>query len=81
MPQPSTDIEEPPPLVLKKQLNDAYEAWIAAHADKVPPSETDDVRHMKSLFSGVSRQRVRELRRALAPEEWKEKGRRRKLAV
>jgi hypothetical protein len=54
----------------------AYQDWIARHMGLTPPSRDADRDHMRSLFSGITQERLRALRRDLAPPSWTGRGRR-----
>ena len=53
----------------------AYRKRIEEFRDKEPPSREDDERYCKDTF-GIGQTRARELRKQLAPPEWKKRGRR-----
>jgi hypothetical protein len=58
------------------EIESAYRKRIEEFWDKTPPSREDDERYFKDTF-GIGRTRARELRAKLAPQKWKERGRRR----
>jgi hypothetical protein len=75
--------ESPPEPALKMvptrgETEAAYRAWVEQHKGQRPPSRDKDEMHMRGLFPRISRKRVRDLRRELAPEKWTQHGRPRK---
>jgi hypothetical protein len=56
-----------------------YQGWVARpeNSDRPPSSEADRIAAERELGFTVPRDLMRELRRDLAPEHWKQKGRRR----
>lgn len=70
--------DEPPALrkaASKADTEAAYRDYVARHAGPKPPGRENDLAHMRSLFPNIHRDRVRDLRRTLAPESWSQKGR------
>jgi hypothetical protein len=74
-PQPSAQ-PQPQSAFTRAELEAGYMSWVAAHEGKTPPTREDDLRHMKLRFPTINKDRVRNLRRDLAPEHWKARGRR-----
>ncbi len=66
-----------PSTATKAQLEAAYvkrrDEW---PSDKPTPSERDDRAFLKKIKPDITRDRARELRRKLAPDNWKERGKR-----
>jgi hypothetical protein len=59
---------------LKRELKAAYKERIETYRGKEPPSRTDDEQWAKENF--LTRTKARDLRRELAPPEWRKPGRR-----
>jgi hypothetical protein len=60
------------------------ERWYQKRVDewnpaRFPPSEHDDVLAAKHSLPGISRERIRKLRRSFAPQDWKKRGRPKKI--
>jgi len=60
----------------KKDLERVYLERIQQYVGRTPPTREEDVAYIQGLYPKVKRDRVRELRDQLAPEEWKQRGRR-----
>lgn len=72
--------ERPSQRPTKGEIEAAYSAWISQHKERQSPTSREvDVQHMKMLFPFITIGRVRELRNALAPADWKRPGRRKAL--
>lgn len=77
--------DNPPPAPVPKravttsEVEAAYLSRIAQYEGQPPPSIALDVKEMGERFPHLTRDRVRDLRKKLAPDDWKRKGRR-KLA-
>jgi hypothetical protein len=63
----------------KREVEAAYMDWVMQHQGRTPPSRGKDEAEMIRLFPHLTRDRVRDLRNRLAPDSWKQRGRR-KLA-
>jgi hypothetical protein len=61
--------------MLKRNLEAAYKQRIETYRGKKPPSRTDDEQWVKEHF-GLGVTKARDLRRDLAPPEWRKHGRR-----
>jgi hypothetical protein len=79
LPSPQLNGAEITPVVhpkTKAEVEEAYRLWISRYVGQKPPSRDDDEAHFKGMFPNITRQRIRELRNTLAPEEWRRVGRR-----
>jgi hypothetical protein len=59
-----------------KDPEEVYRRWVAQHDGKSPPSRTADLAHMRLEVGKITIPEVRDLRRDIAPDSWKLKGRR-----
>lgn len=57
---------------IEQAYKDRLKNW---PADERPPTEADDWAFLKTLWPAITRERTREIRSALAPDEWKKSGR------
>jgi hypothetical protein len=53
-----------------------YREWVARHEGQTPPSRDADRDHLRAHFPNITQDRIRTLRRELAPPSWKSHGRR-----
>jgi hypothetical protein len=52
-----------------------YREWIELHQGQIPPSRNADRDHLRAHFPSITQERIRTLRRELAPREWTKPGR------
>lgn len=73
----STAITAPCKAYLRKNLDNWYEDYVKqCVSTDVKPSREQDCEAIKKKFPNISREAARDLRRRLAPDEWRGRGRR-----
>jgi hypothetical protein len=74
-PGPIRSTTEPNSTPQVRTDEEVYRDWIVQYQGKRPPSRDADREHMRGHFSGITQERLRTLRRDLAPIEWTKRGR------
>jgi len=60
----------------EKSDDSIYREWVARHEGQTPPNRDADRDHLRAHFPNITQDRIRTLRRELAPPGWKSRGRR-----